>query len=135
MFAADASQRNMSFGCPQAGDPDFNVALQLPECRTRCDESLELQTSSGLGECAGCYIQQRERSDERSDDEGIDKSATRRYEFARPDGHRGPLDQFDCRSLDFTTAQVLAIAGRTLPKLGGSSRLGAEDHRPSVGRF
>src|SRR5271155_4501685 len=103
----------MPFECPQAGDPDFSLALQLTQRRAQSDESLEPQNSSGLGECAGCCIQQRERSDGRSDDEGINKSATRRYEFARPDGHRGPLDQLDCRSLDFTTAQILAIAGRT----------------------
>jgi hypothetical protein len=63
----------MRFDCPQAGDLDLTRELQSPQHRAEFNESFKFHTVHLLGECAGCYVQQRKRSD----DEAITAPATR----------------------------------------------------------
>jgi hypothetical protein len=55
---------------------DLTRELQSRQHRADLNESFKFHTVLLLGECAGCYVQQRKRSD----DEAITARATRRYE-------------------------------------------------------
>jgi hypothetical protein len=119
--------RNMPLGCPLAGDPELNLALESAKQRAQFNESFK--ASSDFGECTGGFARQRKQSN----DEAGTATAKRRYAFARSIGFRRPLDQLDHRPLDFVAAHIMAVAGFTISELGISSGLDAKEYRPFVG--
>jgi len=79
----------------------------------------------------GCFVPQRECPD--ADETAPTHVPTDRHDPTRIRNRR-PVDQFDCRSLDGISAQIMALVRSTLLWLGFSSCMAAEVRRAAVRR-
>jgi hypothetical protein len=95
-------------------NPPVGDLAQIPEIKSLSrrrvfNESPQFKTSRVIRGCMGCFVQQRRRSDDAA---AVYARTTQRYECAPALGDRGPMDQLDCRSVGFITAQSMESATR-----------------------